>query len=286
MTIATFFWRFVQTGDDWIFSDQVVDVVVATCDDGVARAIARAAGPIGGRVRDAVHVIALVGNDEVQVPDVPARQVGAELVEVVAIGDLVGRAALQVAIPLAAAQRPIAPLELGRAAHVLVGHRRGGAWSCRGRPASGTRGWNSRSASCCRPEVPGAYTLSLASTAGIGHAVGPRVLARIHRLAVGAPGQAGGRERVEQVGLVLDVVVDGGSLRAARLEGRAREARLGVVGSGRSCGCVRAGGVAVPLAVVGDAEVIAAAERRVVRLAGVAGGVVARELVALFHPAH
>ena len=101
--------------------DQVVGVVVAAIDQRVAGAVA--ARPQRGARRnralhgDAVHVVALVRLDEIQVADIPARQIRPELIEVEA-----GRRARRIAkrfVPLTAADRPVAGYEVGSAADAL-----------------------------------------------------------------------------------------------------------------------------------------------------------------------
>ena len=267
-----------------------VDIVVAARDDRAARggrhvvghagAVARGARGAtrhGARHADAVHVVALVGHQEVQVADIAAGQVGAELVVVVVRGNDVVGTVLQVGVPLAVAHRAVAVLPFGRAAHVLVGH----AWVMLGLvQACGHRQRERRIADGRRVAGQGARRIDvvLCGDRGIGDAVGTEVLPRVHRLAVRAPREADARDGIEEIGPADDVVVRG--LRARGRERRLGQARLRGIGRGQVLDNVGTGRAAVPLVVVGDAPVVRTAQGRVVGLARVAGGVVAHELIA------
>src|SRR5471032_574894 len=272
---------------------QLVDVVVATGDDGAAGGVgdvvgdrAAVAGQHGGGAAghgaldgDAVHVVALVRHHEVDRADVAAGQVGAQLVVIVVGRDGVVGAVLQVGVPLAAAQRAVAEFELGRAAHVLVGHARMVLGAVQlGRQRQRQAGGDDDGAVAA--DGAGGVDVVLRGDGGVADAVDAGVLARVHRLAVGAPVQAGRGQRDEQVGLADDVVADAGDLGAGGGERRLGQAGLAGVRRRQVLHGVGAGGVAVPLAVVGDAEVVGAADGGVVRLARIAGGVVAGQLVA------
>src|SRR5471032_2316843 len=272
---------------------QLVDVVVAAGDDGAAGGVgdvvgdrAAVAGHDGGGAAghgaldgDAVHVVALVGDHEVDRADVAVGQVGAQLVVVVVGRDGVVGAVLQVGVPLAAAQRAVAVLEVGFAAHVLVGHARMVLGAVQlGRQRQRQAGGADDGAVAA--DGAGGVDVVLRGDGGVADAVDAGVLARVHRLAVGAPVQAGRVQRDEQVGLAHDVVADAGRLGAGRGERRLGQTGLALVRRRQILYGVGAGGVAVPLAVVGDAEVVGAADGGVVRLARIAGGVVAGQLVA------